>query len=124
MNFTPDYTRVALSIDPPFDTDYYSIGHGDRKGFNGYFLWLYQDGTIKVSESQENNAEDSNLRLRHTDLWSARDMVQSYHGRYDPGKKVISLISPIRSQHREIPNILISQLQQKFPEALKIVRFE
>lgn len=75
-------------------------------------MWALINGTIEV----EMETEDT---LGHSGVERWMESSYTYGGRYDSGKKVISITRPRNgiNQFRQIPQTIVDLLKQKFPEA-------
>ena len=98
---------------------YLRIGHqGYNDGYydteNPNYLWVSIDGRLEARQETEDCQGHHEV-----DEWLAP--TRQFNGRYDGQKKLISCVPRNTSNFRELPQTLISQLQQKFPKAKKIV---
>lgn len=96
--------------------DGYSRGDYDKKNPN--YMWVFSKGRIyKEKETQECPGHGS------VGEWCG--LERDFSGRYDGTKRVISCVINTNSitSFRHLPQSVVSQLEQCFPNAKKIVVF-
>lgn len=85
---------------------YVTIGHeaGDA-------AWVMKSGVIDVKTII--NAEADN----HATLWPGTTWANSWYGRYDKKKRVVTILPPDEPIVFSVPSIILSKLQSAFPDA-------
>lgn len=133
MNLSADYSRVSATEgwEPYSGINYYDytksdsfvkrnyldVGHGIGEEYGWHqrlYLWVLTDKGLEVRR------HDSDEIPSHETHWSERVIERAYRGRYDAGTGVASILKPERSQHRDVPVYLVTELRRTFPDLKKI----
>ncbi len=111
MILTKEYSRVAAIYDKenrsPGHGTYYDIGHGEK----GYLLWIWLGGEIVTSHVAEGDGSDD--ELYHDILWP-NVSSSAFAGRFEVDTGELSVVVPLRWQHRPVPESLLDALERKF----------
>lgn len=138
MNITPEYSRIAIEIvdrsrdqGRPSERGYLEVGHrgGDSDRF---FLWVWRGGKIETHRDPDlsDNWEEEYQgwlnepgSIVHEHVWNEEELENLYRGRYDADTGHLSVLIPLKWEHREVPNSLLSALYKKFPGVNKVFVF-
>ena len=121
------YKKAQLVIKEPENINYIDIGHDfynqglqrEKSEIKKYpnYLWYY-DGNEILSKEEGVGAK------RHTTTWKDVNFDYFYAGRYESFTGKITIYKPSNSKNRNIPNIILRKLQDKFPDAVYLYVFD
>jgi hypothetical protein len=118
-----DYTDFAYA-DSDDDDDraehpYLSVGHGDFSEEHGYdprfVVWAIINGRLQASEVTE-----PGIGITHGSIWGHDVTDRDYKGRYEPQTGRLTIVKPQRLRFREIPDVIMRQLESKFKNITEI----
>jgi hypothetical protein len=134
MLLTPQYSIVAGLVKDYTDFHsegegehpYFEVGHGDFSEEHGYspkfVVWAIIGGRIKVSKIIDPE-EGSGGGETHGSLWSHEVTDRDYKGRYEPQTGRLTIVKPPRLRYREVPSVIMRQLESRFENITEIRLF-
>jgi hypothetical protein len=121
-----DYTDLNWDEMGDQEDPYFSVGHGDFSEEHGYIpafvAWIIINGRLQVSEVTDNE-EGIGGGETHGMLWGHNVADKNYKGRYEPQTGRLTIVKPERLQYRDIPDIIMNQLESKFKNITEIRMF-
>jgi hypothetical protein len=141
MDLTPDYrTITAVSIKDyaglnyddweeggEEEHPYFGVGHGDYTEEHGhspvFIVWAIIEGRLRTSKPIDPDVENFGGGPTHGSLWGHDVVDRGFKGRYEPETGRLLIVRPERLQHRDIPDVIMQQLESKFKNITEIRLF-